>query len=98
MSQPLLPAPTMSTRLPAKIEALLYSLEWMSSPVKVPGKLGTLGSARVPLARTTPSNRSPSTDQPSASRTTEATGVSKRNFSRKPKVSAYCRKYCRSSR
>ena len=57
MSQPEFPAPTTSTRLPAKAVADLYALEWMSSPSKHPSNDGTLGSLRVPLATITPACR-----------------------------------------
>ena len=102
MSHPELPAPMMSTRLPASWLALLYALVCSSSPVNSPRNDGTFGSASVPFARITPAYRDSivpsgpsarSIHAPSSARSSEVTFVSKRNASVRPNRSAKSRKY-----
>ena len=92
MSQPELPAPMTSTRLPAKTVALLYSLVCITVPSKWPGKVGTFGSLRVPLATRTPAwvvvRPLAVTCQAPSTGSIRSTSVPKVNPSRRPKWSA----------
>ena len=53
-SQPELPAPTVSTRVPSMSSIERYAPEWICRPVNSPGYDGRFGSRRCPLQTSTP--------------------------------------------
>jgi hypothetical protein len=59
MSQPVLPAPTTSTRRPRNCDESLYAEAWITVPVKpaIPSYAGILGAQLCPLATTTAAYR-----------------------------------------